>query len=381
MASDVETTTTTEHPFSLLYSSNFVNAGTVSLDSENQQNNNISVKRGGDDDDDDSDSDSQEHPSTFGESGPASDYFELRKYANLASVAYCLKKGLREAMTIGDQDKTCPSKACDHEGISNYLVVKTFRFDGWLDVGSCFIAVDHEAKTFYLTFRGTNSAQDWLNNLDAFLVPYVPLVYSNNDLEPKKRPKCSGCKVHKGFSAFVKQNGVKVVRELVKLKKKHPKYQIVVSGHSLGGAMALICGVELRLLGFDTLVVTLAGPKVGNAPFTSFVNKLFQTDKVVKHISHKNSFETLDVGYIRMVHKHDIVPTLPPTDHYRHAGYEYYLSERGMKQTPKSVIRRAVDYVENSDRSMFDMIPSGFSRDDHVNYFFKVTSCRAPEDM
>lgn len=308
-----------------------------------------------------------------------SDFFELKKYANLASVAYCIKRDLQEEKTIGDQPEQCPSPACSHEGISHYEIIKVLKFDGWRDVGSCFVAVDHNQKTLYLTFRGTYSVHDWVNNLDAFLTDYTPLVHTEGIMKPKKKMNCDGCQVHEGFSSFVKNNGPQVVAEMIKLKKKYPKYQIVVSGHSLGGAMALLCGIELRLLGFDTLLVTLAGPKVGNAELVKFANHLFKTDKTVRHINKHKSFETLDVGYVRMVHKHDIVPLLPPTSHYQHAGYEYFLSERGMKQTPETIVRRGVDYVEDSELSYTDMMPTGFSRADHVNYFFKVTSCNRVE--
>lgn len=313
------------------------------------------------------------HPKLLG----PSDFFELKKYANLASVAYCLKAGLRESIPIGIQNETCPSLACSHEGIDHYRVLKTFRFDGWFDVGSSFIAVDHHEQTLYLTFRGTSSTQDWINNFAAFLVDYTPLVFSNG-IDAEKR-KCDGCKIHRGFNSFVLQNGVKVVKEVIKLKKELPEYQIVVSGHSLGAVMALLAGIELRLLGYDTLVVTLAGPKVGNQGFANFTNELFQTDKTVHHISKHQSFEFLDVGYVRMIHKHDIVPLLPPSRTYHHAGYEYYLSNRGIEQTPSSVIRRGTDYVEDLEMSYHDMIPSEFSRNDHVNYFILVTSCNAPD--
>lgn len=311
-----------------------------------------------------------------------SDFSELVKYANLASVAYCLNKGLSDSFAIGKQKSSCPSPACQHEGISHFKIIKTFRFNAWFDVGSCFVAVDHAAQTLYLTFRGTNLAQDWLNNLDAFLVDYEPLVFlETNKINAELNTKCKGCKIHKGFSAFVKHNGAEVVQYIIDLKKKWPLYHVVVTGHSLGGAMALICGVELRLMGYDTLVVTLAGPKVGNAQFVEYANKLFKTDELIKHIDKHDSFETLDIGYVRMVHKHDIVPLLPPTKHYMHAGYEYFLSSRGMEQTPKLVVRRAKDYVEDCDLSYMDMIPSEFSRADHVNYFFKVTSCKPREDQ
>lgn len=310
----------------------------------------------------------------------APDYFELQKYAHLSATAYCLKHGLHGG-SLEEQGAACPSKSCRYSSIGHLEVVKTFDFSQWFEVGSGFIALEPETETIYLVFRGTSSNQDWANNLSAFPVKYKPLVTSKKGFEVESGEICDGCTIHKGFDVFIKANGEIVVKEVVKLKKKYPTYRVVVVGHLLGGALATITGVEFRLLGFDTLVVTLAAPKVGNGNFRDFMDDLFMTSDVEKHIEYNRSFDTLSIGHIRIVHKHDIIPMLPPTEAYKHAGFEYYLSKTGTLQLPSTVVRRGVDYIEElEDLDWRSMLPSALSRSDHVGYFITITKCRL-EDL
>lgn len=303
------------------------------------------------------------------------DFNELQKYAHLSSVAYCLKKGLGKG-PLGEQGEKCPANSCTDESISDMKVAKTFNFNNWFMVGSGFIAVDPATKSIYLVFRGTASVQDWMNNLNALPVNYQPLVVGWEKFHVKSS-KCKDCKMHKGFHNFIKTNGEQIVKEVVKWKEMHSDYRIVVTGHSLGAALAIVTGVELRLLGHETLVVTLAGPKVGNENFKNFVDDLFDTDEVQEHIEEEHSFDTLCTGFIRMVHRHDIIPLLPPSSLYKHSGYEYFLSKAGAPQTPKTVERRGTDYIEESeDLEYLAMLPTGFSRADHTEYFFKITGCQ-----
>lgn len=304
------------------------------------------------------------------------DFEELHKYAHLSAVAYCLQKGLHTGK-LGDQEDACPSHSCTYPSVRNMKVYKVFNFTDWLVVGSGFIAIERETKRIYVVFRGTSSTQDWISNFEFLHSRYEPLVHMRGDFDLESEEICEGCTIHKGFNTFIKTNGEDIVREVVKLKKKLPDYSIVVTGHSLGAALATLSGVEFRLLGFETLVVTLGGPKVGNSQFVDFVDNLFDTDYVEEHINKYHSFDTLSSGLIRATHKHDLIPMLPPTSHYKQCGYQYYLSAKGPHQSPETMIRRGTDYVEDDQLLDYQsMLPSSFSRGDHVNYFFKITGCQ-----
>ncbi|KAJ8141022.1 hypothetical protein OXX79_007568 [Metschnikowia pulcherrima] len=251
----------------------------------------------------------------------SSDFAELQKYAHLASVAYCIEKGLTLGL-VGEQGDKCPSSACSHKETKALEIVRRFEFTGLFEVGSGIIAVDESSKSIYLAFMGTSTYQDWLNNLSAMPVLYRPLVVTSDDFKAVDNRDCVNCRVHKGINSFLKLNGAIVLKEVLKVKKELPDYRLVVTGHSLGAALATLAGIELRLLGFETLVVTLAGPKVGERNFAKFVDELFDTSNVTKRIDEEKSFDHIGTALVRMVHLHDVVPYLPPTRFFKHSGYD-----------------------------------------------------------
>lgn len=70
---------------------------------------------------------------------------------------------------------------------------------------------------------------------------------------------------------------------------------VFVSGHSLGGALATFCALEMKLVeGIDDVrVVTFGSPRVGNAVFAAWFK-----DTVPQHV--------------RFTHNRDMIPSLPP---------------------------------------------------------------------
>lgn len=91
---------------------------------------------------------------------------------------------------------------------------------------------------------------------------------------------------------------------------------IFVTGHSLGGALAVLCALELNRRKFNVAqVITFGQPRVGNKAFAALYSA------------------ALGDRTFRVVHEEDIVarvPHLPQfTDPYRHAGTEVLLSSFG----------------------------------------------------
>lgn len=303
------------------------------------------------------------------------EFKELHKYAHLCAVVYCLKKGLGKGV-LGEQGDSCPAHSCTYDGVSDLEVAKTFSFSHMWAVGSGFLALDHDEGKIVVVFRGSASSFDWIHNFAAIPRKYEPFVQREKKYEVAIRKKCKNCKIHKGFDNFLRSGAKYILDGIQSLKSKHPDYDIVVTGHSLGGALSVLLGVELRLLGYDTLVVTLGGPKVGNKNFAAFVDSLFQTSKVEKFISTHESFDKLKTGMIRATHRRDVVPFLPPLSYFRQTGFQYYLNNEEADQTVLSVKRRGTDYIEyDKELEYVAILPSGFSRNDHVNYFFKITGC------
>lgn len=304
----------------------------------------------------------------------AGDYRQLQWFARLAALGYCARPHHQDA--VMDQ-RACPAEACAHAAFELLQVARVFEFPGLLEVGLGFIGVDHAARALYLVYKGLASTRDWVKNLNAIPVAYEPVVHTSSEFDAKVGFDCRGCRIHKGFGTFTKTNGAVILRAMCHYMKQHPHYRVVVAGHSLGGALALISAAELRLMGRDVLAVTLGAPRVGNLRFVRFIDALFDTPGAVAHIAEHRSFAELPTALVRMVHRHDVVPMLPPTRLYRHAGYEYFLGAAGVNQTESTVTRGALDYNDEARREFGRRPPNDYSTVDHVGYFYRVSTCVA----
>ncbi len=101
--------------------------------------------------------------------------------------------------------------------------------------------------TVVVAFRGTSSATDFLRDMKAWKV----------HLEPYKKAR-----VHAGFLAHYSK-----IRELVAKEVKTTE-RLIVTGHSLGGAVAQLAALELSA----EHCVTFGGPRVGNLRFAGIFN-------------------------------------------------------------------------------------------------------------
>lgn len=105
----------------------------------------------------------------------------------------------------------------------------------------------------YRLFRGSSSLRNNFTDFD------FPLVVS--DL-------CTGCLVHDGFwdSWFEARAGV--MKSIMAAAKDYPTYQLVVTGHSLGGAIATLAAAQLRTEGHTAALVIL-GPQSQSTALTN----------------------------------------------------------------------------------------------------------------
>lgn len=96
-----------------------------------------------------------------------------------------------------------------------------------------YIGYVKEHSSIYVVMRGSVSFQNWIDDFDALQVPY------NNT-------ECVGCYVHEGFGYAWKQVANTVISDVMALHKEFPEFSIVVTGHSLGGALASLCALSLQ---------------------------------------------------------------------------------------------------------------------------------------
>ncbi len=74
----------------------------------------------------------------------------------------------------------------------------------------------------------------------------------------------------KGFNDAYQDDAAAIRAAVQAQAAANPDYQVVVTGHSLGGALAVIAATDLRGLGFDATLYTYGQPRVGNDNFSTF---------------------------------------------------------------------------------------------------------------
>ena len=163
----------------------------------------------------------------------------------------------------------------------------------------CFVcnSVDETDNNTYLVFRGTEVGRDfsWKD--------------IRTNLKIEREDYLGWFKLHKGFLDAWKEIREEVVREI--WKKKTSKGMLIITGHSLGGALACLAAYDLRH--FKPYVVTFGQPKVGGKPFAKWL-------------------DTQD--YRRYVHRGDIIARVPFWLGYRHSRNLVYISESNIEYAP-----------------------------------------------
>ena len=114
----------------------------------------------------------------------------------------------------------------------------------------CQVRVDITQEYCVVSFRGSEQILDWLCNLLA------------------SRASFHGTNVHRGF--LIQYNSVR--SELLEVIKN--KRNILCCGHSLGGALAALCAIDIWSLGFDITLITIGAPRVGDAAFNRKLSRI-----------------------------------------------------------------------------------------------------------
>lgn len=127
----------------------------------------------------------------------------------------------------------------------------------------------------YVIFRGSDADRDWLNNLDFGKWSAVTDAVLNDkhlDYPEAYGQSSTGVKLHSGFT----RSYFAVRSQIQDLVKASAASHWILTGHSLGGALANLCAVDLQYnLGTDVSVevYTFGAPRVGNKAFANSYNQ------------------------------------------------------------------------------------------------------------
>ncbi|KAI9729604.1 MAG: hypothetical protein M1834_006800 [Cirrosporium novae-zelandiae] len=232
----------------------------------------------------------------------------LEELSRIVDISYCVgTTGIRRPFSCAGRCQDFP----------NFELVKSWN-TGPLLADSCgYIALSHPPSKprIILAFRGTYSVSNTVVDLSTVPQEYIP--YPGN--EDVNGGKCNNCTVHLGFMTSWLNTRTQILPDIVKAIEDHPNYQLVLVGHSLGGAVAALAALEFKARGWNPQVTTFGEPRVGNTALNRYIDAEFNmTDQEVKERS-----------YRRVTHVEDPVPLLPLKEwNYRmHAG-EIYISKR-----------------------------------------------------
>jgi pimeloyl-ACP methyl ester carboxylesterase len=150
-----------------------------------------------------------------------------------------------------------------------------------------------------VAFRGSVTPLDWLEDFDFSLMNISAA--------------CPGCQVHAGFwSVAYAALRPALSSALSELLQRHgPSSPVLLTGHSLGAALAELAAWELAAAGLHvTELISFGTPRVGNSQWASFWAAAAAPPRA--------SF--------RVVHNEDPVPRLPPLLlGYRHPPVEVFM--------------------------------------------------------
>ncbi|GLT76936.1 hypothetical protein SLA2020_485690 [Shorea laevis] len=193
---------------------------------------------------------------------------------------------------------TCPR--CD--GLTKGFEV----IDLVVDIQHClqaFVGVAKDLNVIVIAFRGTqeHSIQNWIEDL----------FWKQLDLNYPGMPDAM---VHHGFYYAYHNTTMRpaILNAVKRANEFYGDLDVMVTGHSMGGAMASFCGLDLTV-NHETKnvqVITFGQPRIGNAAFASY-------------------YSTVVPNTIRVTNEHDIVPHLPP--------YYSYFPQKTYHHFPREV--------------------------------------------
>jgi len=137
----------------------------------------------------------------------------------------------------------------------------------------CVVVDDEYHNIKHFIFKGTDSVKDWKSNMDFYPVSISP---GHPDF-----------KIHRGFF----EQWLSLSSWLKNEVEKDNEKQLVISGHSLGGAIAIICAIYMYCIS-DTLVkrvCTFGAPRCLCKDMTKWYNSHLKT----KTIRVLNSMDTI----------------------------------------------------------------------------------------
>jgi len=156
---------------------------------------------------------------------------------------------------------------------------------------------NNDYECMFVGFRGSSNLQNWISNIQ------ISQIQPYDDQE---------IFVDKGFYHLYDNLKPSILEILSSLAIKYNTNQLLITGHSLGGALSTLLAFDLKYKNYDydiQSVITFGSPRVGNDYFSK-------------------TFYSFQLYSKRITHYHDIVPHIPEEFlNYEHIYNEVWYNE------------------------------------------------------
>ncbi|KAJ7764326.1 alpha/beta-hydrolase [Mycena metata] len=254
--------------------------------------------------------------------GPISDslYEDFVRYTKYSSAAY---------------ETVCPCP------LGNTLV-KSFE----VNRTQGFVARDDTLKEIVVAFRGTFSLRETLIDTQVELVPFIS----------PGLPELPNVNVHRGFLGAYNDVALEILSTVKAQLAQFPHYRLLLTGHSLGGAIAALAAVSLKNASPHAVIslYTFGQPRAGNPAFATYVEDMIDASNIFRTI------HTVD-GIPRMV--------------LRDWGYEHFSTEYWQFKDPLPYTGEASTVTKCAARenpTCSDSVGSSGLNAAHTYYFGQV---------
>jgi hypothetical protein len=184
-------------------------------------------------------------------------------------------------------------------GILPWLTHVTVHDDQWFADSRAVVGVDETRKYIVVFFRGSkfDSTQNWIDNLSAIPAPWPTWLVDPLWKWWDTWEYYNSYKAHNGFVNHWGSMYYEVKANLEQLLPGRDDYEIIFTGHSLGGTAAELGALDLHhMMGLGSrkpLVYTFGQPRVFNYMLTQYYNSV------------------LGDRTWRVTYRRDLVPHLP----------------------------------------------------------------------
>jgi len=190
----------------------------------------------------------------------------------------------------------------------------------------------------------------------------------------KVKKLCKSCKTHKYFALVNSKICPEMIASTKQLTTQYPAFEVLVTGHGMGGAMASLCAYEMEMARAFTRTnrrefISFGAPRSGNCHWARKFNQIFPN---AVRVTHANDPITriapchADPATQRCIEIKDRKKRLWAYHFPTQVWYSDAMPHFGSSKSGAFTVCRGANWGEDESCRTH---PLGFSMADHRNYF------------